>query len=128
MQVVSAAIDDTMGEPVTVTPCEVSRPNFPAVPDASRAATVRAVFTSKAETVSMGNEHRFAGQCLSPRVSTSKPVFSFAYGEAVSSAPFSTLFWDKFLRCSARLRRSSALSKWRAHPIKFVVERSCFRQ
>jgi hypothetical protein len=27
----------------------------------------------------MGNEHRFAGQCLSPRVSTSKPVFSFAY-------------------------------------------------
>jgi hypothetical protein len=37
-------------------------------------------------------------------------------------------YWGRFRRCSARLRRSSALSRWRAHRIKLVVERSRFRQ
>jgi hypothetical protein len=37
-------------------------------------------------------------------------------------------FWGRFRRCSARLRRSFALSRWRAHRIKLVVERSRFRQ
>src|SRR5690349_19934465 len=82
MQDVSAAIDDTMGELVTVTPASAPKPNFPAVPDPSKAATVTAVFTNKAKSVIMGeNVGRMnSGHSISPIVSTSEPIFSFAYG------------------------------------------------
>jgi len=78
MQSVSAAIDDTMGEFVTVTPTSAF-PNFPSTPDPSRAVTGRAVFTSKAETVVMGEGGRVGGLSVAPLVSTSKPVFQFSY-------------------------------------------------
>ncbi|SFO17721.1 hypothetical protein SAMN05216330_10294 [Bradyrhizobium sp. Ghvi] len=83
MQEVSAAIDDSMGELVEVTPyAGTPVPNFPAVPDPSKAVTVTAVFTNRAEQVIMGeNSGRIAsGHSISPIVSTSKPVFSFGYG------------------------------------------------
>lgn len=80
MQDASAAIDETMGELVTVTPASVERPNFPSVPDPSQAVTVTAVFTSKAKTVLMGNESRVAGHSVSPLIETSEPIFSFGYG------------------------------------------------
>jgi hypothetical protein len=79
MQDVSAAIDDAMGELVTVTPVTSLGPNFASVAAESKAVTVTAVFTSKAKTVMMGNEHRFGGHTLSPLVSTSEPIFSFDY-------------------------------------------------
>jgi hypothetical protein len=79
---VSAAIDDTMGELVTVTPAEAPKPNFPSVVDPSKAVTVTAVFTSKAKDVLMGeNVGRIAsGHSISPIVSTSEPIFTFGYG------------------------------------------------
>jgi hypothetical protein len=82
MQDVSAAIDDTMGEWVTVTPAGFSAPNFPSIMNRSLAVTVRAVFTSVAKTVVMGdNVGRIAsGHSLSPLISTSEPIFSFGYG------------------------------------------------
>ncbi|MEW6395289.1 MAG: hypothetical protein AB1582_12130 [Pseudomonadota bacterium] len=80
MQDVSAAIDETMGELVTVTPAIVQTVNFPSVPDSSKAVTVTAVFTSKAKTVLMGSEGRFSGHSLSPLVETSEPIFIFGYG------------------------------------------------
>jgi hypothetical protein len=80
MQDVSAAIDDTMGELVRVTPASPPAPNFPATADASRAVTVTAVFTSKAKTVLMGNENRISGHSVSPLIETSEPIFSFAMG------------------------------------------------
>ncbi|MFS8081900.1 MAG: hypothetical protein ACMG51_00500 [Ginsengibacter sp.] len=78
MQDVSIAIDQSMGELVTVTPANVQRPNFPSVPDSSRAVAVTAVFMRKAKTVLMGNEHRLSGHSLSPLVETSEPIFSFS--------------------------------------------------
>lgn len=80
MQDVSAAIDDTMGELVTVTPAEVQRPNYPSVADPSRSVTVMAVFTSKAKTILMGSEGKMGGHSLSPLVETSEPIFTFGYG------------------------------------------------
>jgi hypothetical protein len=82
MQEFSAAVDDTMGELVTVTPADVQQPNFPSIPDPTKAVTVTAVFTSKAETIVMGeNTGRIAsGHSVGPIVSTSIPVFSFGYG------------------------------------------------
>jgi hypothetical protein len=83
MQDVSAAIDESMGELVTVTPhVGTPRPNFPAMPDPARAVTVTAVFTNRAKSVIMGeNSGRIAsGHSVSPIVSTSEPIFSFGYG------------------------------------------------
>lgn len=76
MQDVSAAIDDTMGELVTVTPALAAAVNFPSVPDPSNAVTVTAVFTSEAKLLTMG-EGRVGSVSASPLVSTSKPVFQF---------------------------------------------------
>lgn len=84
MQDVSAAIDDAMGELVTVTPADVRKPNFPSVAEPDKAVTVTAVFTSRAKTVVMGSEGRIAGHSVSPLVTTSEPIFSFSYG----SLPF----------------------------------------
>jgi hypothetical protein len=88
MQDVSAAIDDTMGELVTMTPASPSKPNFPAVPDPSRAVTVTAAFTNRAKDVIMGDSvgRMSSGHSISPIVSTSEPIFSFA-SEALPFAP-----------------------------------------
>lgn len=80
MQDVSAAIDDAMGEQVTVTPAHSWKVNFPSVAELDKAVTVTAVFTSKAKTILMGNEGRIAGHSVSPLVTTSEPIFSFGYG------------------------------------------------
>lgn len=83
MQDVSAAIDESMGELVEVTPyVGTPLPNFPAVPDPSKAVTVTAVFTNRAKSIIMGeNSGRIAfGHSISPIVSTSEPIFSFGYG------------------------------------------------
>lgn len=80
MQVFSQAVDDTMGELVVVTPATIPKTNFPSVPDPSRSVTVVAVFTNKATTVTMGPEGKMGGYTVSPLISTSKPVFDFAYG------------------------------------------------
>lgn len=78
MQDVSAAIDDTMGELVTVTPTLPAAPNFAAAEDPSQAVTVVAVFTRKAENA-LGGSRVHGGQTITPLVSTSKPVFQFGY-------------------------------------------------
>lgn len=80
MQDVSAAIDDSFGELVVVTPATAPKPNFPTVPEPSRAVTVTAVFQNKAKDVIMGeNSGRMSGgHSISPIVSTSEPFFSFA--------------------------------------------------
>lgn len=83
MQEVSAAIDESMGELVEVTPyIGTPRPNFPTVPDPARAIRATAVFINKAKSVIMGeNNGRIAsGHSISPIVSTSEPIFSFGYG------------------------------------------------
>jgi hypothetical protein len=80
MQDVSAAIDETMGELVTVTPADIQKVNFPSVADPSRSVTVVAVFTSKAKTILMGSEGKIGGHSISPLVETSEPIFSFGYG------------------------------------------------
>lgn len=80
MQEVSQAIDDVMGEPVTVTPVKPTKPNFPAVPEDDKAVTVIAVFMSKPHTALAGTEGRIGGGiALSPLISTSEPVFEFGY-------------------------------------------------
>lgn len=80
MQECSHAIDDTMGELVTVTPASVPATNFPSVADPSKAVTVTAVFTSKAKTIIMGGEGKTGGHSVSPLVETSEPIFQFGYG------------------------------------------------
>lgn len=79
MQDVSAAIDETMGELVKVTPAEVQKVNFPSEAYPSRAATVTAVFTSKSKLIPMG-EGKMGGHSVSPLVETSEPIFTFGYG------------------------------------------------
>ncbi|KRQ16851.1 hypothetical protein AOQ71_04280 [Bradyrhizobium manausense] len=83
MQDVSAAIDESMGELVEVTPyVGTPLPNFPAVPDPSKAVTVTAVFTNRAKSIIMGeNSGRISsGHSVCPIVSTSEPIFTFGYG------------------------------------------------
>lgn len=87
MQDCSQAIDESMGELVTVTPANVQKPNFPSVPNSSLAVTVTAVFMRKSKAVLMGNENRFGGHSLSPLVETSEPIFSFA----IDALPFPIL-------------------------------------
>jgi hypothetical protein len=79
MQEVSAAIDETHGELVTVTPASAPAVNFPSVADPSRSVTVIATFMNKAKTVIMGSEGKMGGHSLSPLVETSEPVFEFGY-------------------------------------------------
>lgn len=82
MQDVSAAIDDTFGEIVTVTPVQAGKPNFPGAPEPERAVTVTAVFTSPAKRVDMGkppdNWRRESGGAV--HISSSDPSFSFRSG------------------------------------------------
>lgn len=102
MQDVSAAIDDSMGELVEVTPHNGTPvPNFPVVPDPARAVVVTAVFTNKAKSVIMGeNNGRIAsGHSISPIVSTSEPIFSFGYG----ALPFPLLQGYRIMRCNRDL-------------------------
>jgi hypothetical protein len=80
MQDFSHAVDDTMGELVTVTPANVPRPNYPSVADPSKAVTVVAAFMNKAKTVLMGEGGKIGGHSLSPLVETSEPIFQFGYG------------------------------------------------
>jgi hypothetical protein len=99
MQDVSAAVDETMGELVTVTPASAF-PNFPSVEEPSNAVTVTAVFTSKAETVAMGEGGRVGGLSVSPLISTSKPVFQFSYA-VLQSMPFKLKQYQRITRaCS----------------------------
>lgn len=78
MQDVSAAIDDTMGEAVIVTPVRSGGVNFPTIPEPERAISTTAVFMAKPETVVMGeNKIRGRGHSMSPLISTNVPVFSF---------------------------------------------------
>ena len=78
MQDFSDAVDDTMGELVTVTPAVVPRPNFPSVPNPTKAVTVVANFTSRSKTIPMG-EGKIGGLSVSPLVQTFEPVFEFGY-------------------------------------------------
>ena len=87
MQEVSAAIDETQGELVTVTPARPQAPNFPSVPNPAQAVTVVATFKNKAKTIIMGEGGRVGGHSLSPLVETSEPVFEFSY-EVLRSMPY----------------------------------------
>jgi len=78
MQDVSAAIDDAMGELVTVTPTRSGGVNFPSIPEPDKSVTVTAVFTRKPESA-FGASRTHGGQTVSPLISTSKPVFQFGY-------------------------------------------------
>jgi hypothetical protein len=87
MQDVSAAIDEAMGELVTVTPASVPAINFASVADPSRSVTVVATFKNKAKTIIMGSEGKMGGHSLSPLVETSVPVFEFSY-DVLRSMPY----------------------------------------
>ena len=80
MQDVSAAIDDTMGEPVTVTPTRLDKPNFPRIPQPDLAVTATAVFSNKPKAVLGGRDYQHGGMSITPLISTSEPTFSFGYG------------------------------------------------
>ncbi len=55
MQDFSQAVDDAMGELVTVTPANVTKPNYPSVPNPSKGVTVVAAFMAKPKTLIMGS-------------------------------------------------------------------------
>jgi hypothetical protein len=95
MQEVSAAIDETQGELVTVTPARAQAVNFPSLPDPSKSVTVVATFMNKAKTIIMGNEGKMGGHSLSPLVETSEPVFTFVYGVL----PFPLMQAYRITRC-----------------------------
>lgn len=100
MQDVAGAIDEAMGELVTVTPASAPKVNFPSVADPSKAVTVTAVFTSKAETIVMGEGKQFGGHSVSPLISTSRPVFQFSYG-VLHGMPFGLRQYHRITRlCS----------------------------
>ncbi|MDA9523055.1 hypothetical protein XI06_22935 [Bradyrhizobium sp. CCBAU 11434] len=78
MQLVSAAIDENMGEAVILTPVRSGGVNFPTIPEPERAVSTIAVFMAKPETVVMGdNKIHARGHSMSPLISTNVPVFSF---------------------------------------------------
>lgn len=82
MQDVSAAIDEVMGECVTVIPAKPPAVNFQAIADRACAVTVTAVFTQRPKTIIGGGSHGGSRGNIqvSPLISTSEPIFSFAYG------------------------------------------------
>jgi hypothetical protein len=84
MQDVAAAIDETMGELVEVTPIDsaATKPNFSAVMRPDKAVRAIAVFTSTPTHVfGKPSGGKYAGSYeVAPLITTSKPVFSFAYG------------------------------------------------
>src|SRR5258706_12158493 len=79
MQDFSAAVDDTMGELVTVTPARAHKVNYPSVAYPAEAFTVVATFMQKSKTILMGSEGKLGGHSISPLVETSEPIFSFGY-------------------------------------------------
>jgi hypothetical protein len=95
MQEVSAAIDETQGELVTVTPASAPAVNFPSVADPSRSVTVVATFMNKSRTVIMGNEGKMGGHSLSPLVETSEPVFEFGY-DVLRAMPYLSERFDHY--------------------------------
>jgi hypothetical protein len=97
MQDTSAAIDETMGELVTVTPAK-AEVNFPSVADPSRFVTVVATFKNKAKTVIMGSEGKMGGHSLSPLVETSEPVFEFSY-DVLRALPYPLRQSYRITRC-----------------------------
>jgi hypothetical protein len=100
MQMVSGAIDETMGELVTIIPFILPKVNFPAVPDRlNPARTVTAVFKNKAKTVIMGNEGKIGGgHAISPLVETSEPIFEFSY-DVLRSLPYAINQGYRIERC-----------------------------
>jgi len=87
MQECSAAIDESMGELVKITPANAPAINFPSVANPAKAVTVVATFKNKSKTVIMGNEGKMGGHSLSPLVETSEPVFEFSY-DVLRSMPY----------------------------------------
>ncbi|MFT9639746.1 hypothetical protein ACMZ49_20810 [Alcaligenes phenolicus] len=80
MQDVAKAIEDEMGELVTVTPTRSGGVNFPRIPEPEKALIAKAVFAAKAELVTMGPGRQHGGYNVSPLISTRKPIFQFRYG------------------------------------------------
>ena len=78
MQDVAAAVEDTMGELVTVTPTMPRKPNAQSEPDNTRAVSAIAVFTSKASTA-FGPTRSSGGVDIAPMIDTREPVCQFAY-------------------------------------------------
>jgi hypothetical protein len=61
------------------------------------------VFTSKAETIVMGEGGRVGGLSVSPLISTSKPVFQFSYA-VLHGLPFILTQYHRITRlCSGEL-------------------------
>ena len=75
MQGVSAAIDDTFGEQVTVTPC-CRRPNFQPAPQPEHAIALLAVFSWRAKMIFKLNSGTNAGQ--EGLAESREPIFSFS--------------------------------------------------
>jgi hypothetical protein len=98
MQEVSAAIDETQGELVTITPASVPKVNFASVADPSKSVTVTAVFKNKAKTIIMGSDGKIGGHSLSPLVETSEPVFEFGY-DVLRAMPYMLMQSYRITRC-----------------------------
>jgi hypothetical protein len=98
MQEVSAAIDETQGELVTITPARATKPNFASVEDSSRSFTVVATFKNKSKTIIMGSDGRIGGHSLSPLVETSEPVFEFGY-DVMRAMPYPLQQSYRITRC-----------------------------
>ena len=82
MQEVAAVIDETMGEPVTVTPVDFAntKVNFPKVMLPGQAVTVTAVFTSPARTLDMTPKGKGQSFQTGQHITTDKPSFGFRNG------------------------------------------------
>ena len=99
MQSVSAAIDEAMGELVTISPFVPPKVNFPTVVDRHKPVlTVTAVFKNKAKTIIMGNDGKIGGHTVSPLVETSEPIFEFSYN-VLRSMPYPLLQGYRIERC-----------------------------
>lgn len=99
MQDVSAAIDETMGEPVTITPV-IRKPNFSPIPHDARRAAAVAVFTwkSKSSFQEQTGKRANAGQSsFTPlmEIESREPVFNFT----TAALPFPILHGYRIGRC-----------------------------
>jgi len=75
MQTASAKIDDTFGEPLRITPCEM-KPNFPGCAVPKQAFEVLGVFSWRAHIALANGHDRMHGN--GGLVQTQKPVVSFS--------------------------------------------------
>ncbi|MDO8980302.1 MAG: hypothetical protein Q7V17_13820 [Afipia sp.] len=104
MQDVSAAINETMGEPVTITPA-TRKPNFQSTPDFARSASAIAVFSWKSRSIfkEQTGKNGHAGPLM--EVESREPTFSFT----TSQLPFPLWPGYRIARCAGHVFEITAV-------------------